>query len=271
MEHSRRWFWRLMMAVLLLGMIGSGAGLIREQFDASRQRRMERQMAQAVWENASEDRVQDVQEQRLPEQNSVVQEENMESLPYVSPIDFAALTAKNPDTVGWIRVPDTKIDYPIVQSTDNQYYLHKNFAGEDSVYGAIYLDADSQSDFSGWNNPIYGHHMKDGSMFQNIVKFKDPDFFQAHRYLEIYTPKRTIHLKTLACYYSDSDGIVRQTSFPSQEAFTAWVKERLAPCSFAEIPKQPITSMFVFVTCSYEQPDARTLLFAAEVDELEMD
>ena len=162
---------------------------------------------------------------------------------------------------------DTKIDYPIVQSPDNQYYLHKDFEGNDSVYGAIYLDADSKSDFSGWNNPIYGHHMKDGSMFKDVVKFKDQEFFENHRYFEIYTPERTIHLKTLGCYYSDSNGIVRKTSFKSQASFDKWVSERLAPCSFAEAPTQPFDSMFVLITCSYEKNDARTLLFAAEVDE----
>ena len=164
-------------------------------------------------------------------------------------------------------MPDTKIDYPIVQSPDNQYYLHKDFEGNDSVYGAIYLDADSKSDFSGWNNPIYGHHMKDGSMFKDVVKFKDQDFFENHRYFEIYTPERTIHLKTLGCYYSDSNGIVRKTSFKSQASFDKWVSERLAPCSFAEAPTQLFDSMFVLITCSYEKNDARTLLFAAEVDE----
>lgn len=104
-------------------------------------------------------------------------------------------------------------------------------------------------------------------MFKDVVRFKDQAFFESHRYFEIYTPERTIHLKTLGCYYSDSNGIVRKTSFKSQASFDKWVSERLAPCSFAEVPEQPFDSMFVLVTCSYEQNDARTLLFAAEVDE----
>ena len=104
-------------------------------------------------------------------------------------------------------------------------------------------------------------------MFKDVVKFKDQDFFQNHRYFEIYTPERTIHLKTLGCYYSDSNGIVRKTSFKSQASFDKWVSERLAPCSFAEALTQPFDSMFVLITCSYEKNDARTLLFAAEVDE----
>lgn len=104
-------------------------------------------------------------------------------------------------------------------------------------------------------------------MFKDVVRFKDQAFFESHRYFEIYTPERTIHLKTLGCYYSDSNGIVRKTTFKSQASFDKWVSERLAPCSFAEAPTQPFDSMFVLITCSYEKNDARTLLFAAEVDE----
>lgn len=247
---------RIIIAGLLIIMIGSAVSLVMEWMDAAAQRRLEESLAEAAKQTEAETK---------PPETEEAEEET--EAPYVSPIDFAPLLETNPDTIGWIRVPDTKIDYPIVQSPDNQYYLHKDFEGNDSVYGTIYLDADSKSDFSGWNNPIYGHHMKDGSMFKDVVKFKDRDFFENHRYFEIYTPERTIHLKTLGCYYSDSNGIVRKTSFKSQASFDKWVRERLAPCSFAEVPEQPFDSMFVLVTCSYEQKDARTLLFAAEVDE----
>ena len=248
---------RIIIAVLLVIIIASALSLVKEWMDAAAQRRLEESLAEAARQTETETEPPETEEETEAETEA----------PYVSPIDFAPLLATNPDTIGWIRVPDTKIDYPIVQSPDNQYYLHKDFEGKDSVYGTIYLDADSKPDFSGWNNPIYGHHMKDGSMFKDVVKFKDQDFFENHRYFEIYTPERTIHLKTLGCYYSDSNGIVRKTSFKSQASFDKWVSERLAPCSFAEVPEQPFDSMFVLVTCSYEKNDARTLLFAAEVDE----
>ena len=249
---------RLIFMVLLLIVIGSAVSVVKERMmDAAAQRRLEESLAEVSRQTEAETEPPETEEETEAETEA----------PYVSPIDFAPLLETNPDTIGWIRVPDTKIDYPIVQSPDNQYYLHKDFEGKDSVYGTIYLDADSKSDFSGWNNPIYGHHMKDGTMFKDVVKFKDQEFFENHRYFEIYTPERTIHLKTLGCYYSDSNGIVRKTSFKSQASFDKWVSERLAPCSFAEVPEQPFDSMFVLVTCSYEQNDARTLLFAAEVDE----
>lgn len=188
--------------------------------------------------------------------------------PYVSPIDFGSLLERNSDTVGWIRIPDTVIDYPIVYDPeDNEKYLHIDFDGNPSVYGAIYLDSGSEPDFSGWNNPLYGHHMKNGTMFKGIARFKEKDYFKDHQFFEIYTPERTIHLKAVSCYYSSADGIVRKNDFDSQQDFDQWVEDRLSPCAFAEMPEVPVDSLFVLVTCSYEMENARTLLFAVEVDE----
>ncbi len=202
-----------------------------------------------------------------PEEEAAATEAPETEAPYVSPIDFEALWAENPDTVGWIRIPDTVVDYPIVQDpNDNERYLHLDFHGNESVYGTIYLDCDSDPDFSGWNNPIYGHHMKDGSMFKALEYFKDEDYFKDHQYFDIYTPERAIHLKAVACYYGSADGIVRKTKFESREDFDGWLKDRLEPCRFAQVPEAPVDSVFVLVTCSYEMKNARTFLFAVEVD-----
>lgn len=244
----------VIMGILVLVMVVSGIGVIREQLEIRRQRKGQERLAQL----ASQEVVETTAEQS---------EEPETEAPYVSPIDFEALWAENPDVVGWITIPDTRIDYPILHTDNNETYLDTDFNGNKSVYGAIYLDCDSEPDFRGWNNPIYGHHMKDGSMFKDVVKYKDPEYFKEHRYFEIYTPDRTIHLKAIASYYTGSDGIVRKTRFQDQADFDAWVQERLAPCKFAEIPEESVPSMFVLVTCSYETSDARTLLYAVEVDE----
>lgn len=250
---------RLIIGILLLVMIVSGIGFVREQMASQRQRELEESLAQLASQMEIETTA---EESSVPETAEPETEAS-----YVSPIDFETLRKTNPDTVGWLRIPGTRIDYPIVQTADNDTYLHRDFDGNDSIYGAIYLDFESKQDFSGWNNPIYGHHMKDGSMFKDVVRFKEEDYFKEHQFFEIYTPERTIHLKAVSCYFSDSSGIVRKTRFNSQESFDQWTTERLSPCSFAQPLKESVDSMFVLVTCSYEQDDARTLLFAVEVDE----
>ncbi|MDO5408433.1 MAG: class B sortase [Eubacteriales bacterium] len=247
----------IIIGILLLVMVVSGIGVIREQIESRRQREEQERLAQLA-SQTTEEVVIETETEKEPETEP----------PYVSPIDFETLQAENPDVVGWIRIPDTRIDYPILYDAEsNEKYLHTDFDGNESVYGAIYLDCDSEPDFSGWNNPIYGHHMKDGSMFKDVVKFKDPEYFKAHQYFEVYTPERTIHLKAVSCYYTGSDGIVRKTKFKSQESYDAWLKERLEPCSYAEMPEVSVGSVFTLVTCSYEMKDARTLLYAVEVDE----
>lgn len=248
-------FRNLLILILLIVMAVSGVGVVQQQMKSRRQREEEERLASLAAQTTETDLEIEIESEPATE------------APYQSPIDFEALWEVNPDVVGWIRIPDTRIDYPILYSGDNETYLHTDMNGNESVYGAIYLDCDSETDFSGWNHPIYGHHMKDGSMFKDVVKFKDEKFFKEHQYFEIYTPERTIHLKAVSCYYTGADGIVRKTRFESQEEFDQWLKKRLEPCKYAEIPEEPVQSVFTLVTCSYEMTNARTLLFAVEVPE----
>lgn len=186
--------------------------------------------------------------------------------PYVSPIDFEALQKENPDIAGWIRIEGTQINYPIVQGTDNDFYLNHDFNGGKNVSGAIYLDFESRKDFEGRNNIIYGHNMKNGTMFKDVVKYKDEAFFKEHQYFTIYTPKREIRLKAVAAYYGEARPIVRKTRFVSQESFDAFVQAMISPCKYAENVRYPARTLYTLVTCSYEINDARTFLFAVEVD-----
>lgn len=253
----------IILLLLILCVVISGILVVREQMEKRRQREEEEHLRQlaAQTTEAVQTTEAETEEETEPEETEP---------PYVSPIDFESLWAENPDTVGWITIPDTQIDYPIVYyADDNEKYLHEDFYGNESVYGAIYLDSDSEPDFSGWNNPIYGHHMRDGSMFKDVTKFKDEQYFKDHQYFTIYTPEREIRLKAISCYYSKPDGIVRKTRFTTQEKFDEWARERLEPCPYAEIPEFSLDNMYVLVTCSYEinNGNARTLLYAVEVDE----
>lgn len=212
---------------------------------------------------------QEVTETTEPATEPETSEEETEPVeePYVSPIDFDKLLEENPDTIGWIRIPDTNIDYPIVQGTDNEFYLNHDFNGNESVAGSIYLDFESQGDFVGRNNVLYGHNMKNGSMFKDVVRYKDEAYFKDHQYFSIYTPDREIKLKAVSCYYGPAEPILRKTRFKSQESFDAFVQEMIKPCSYAEPVQVPGRTLYTLITCSYEINDARTFLFAVEVDD----
>lgn len=95
-------------------------------------------------------------------------------------IDFAALWAVNPDVVGWISIPETAVDYPIVQGADNERYLNHTLSGQRNASGAIFMDYRDDSDFGG-HVRIYGHNMRDGSMLASLHGFTGDTIF-------IYTP-----------------------------------------------------------------------------------
>ena len=87
----------------------------------------------------------------------------------------------NKDVVGWIKIFDTHISYPVVQGKDNQEYLNKDVFGEFSFSGSIFLDYRNACDFTDSYSIIYGHHMEYGAMFGDVVEFKNDDYFQEHK------------------------------------------------------------------------------------------
>ena len=247
---------RVLMFILLAVFLISGALTVHQYLEDKR--------IQEEYERLAEEAARQTTE--APTEPETEETEPLEEA-YVSPIDFEALTAENPDTIGWIRIPDTNVDYPIVQGTDNDFYLDHDFYGKESAAGSIYLDFESEADLQGRNQILYGHNMKNGSMFKDINRYKDPEYFKEHQYFSIYTPDREIKLKAVACYYGEAEPIVRKTRFKSQESFDAFVHEMVKPCSYGGEITYPAKTLYTLVTCSYEINDARTFLFAVEVDE----
>src|SRR5699024_9321455 len=90
---------------------------------------------------------------------------------------FEELLKQNEDVVGWITIDDTQVDYPILHSSDNIEYLTENYYGNQSRAGSIFMDFRNDITSSNLNTVIYGHRMKDGSMFQQLTKFLDQEFF----------------------------------------------------------------------------------------------
>ena len=205
------------------------------------------------------------EESTAAESDAVTEKGKEKEEPYVSPISFDELRKINPDIVGWIRIADTSIDYPIVRTDNNDTYLDTDFEGKKNPSGAIFLDCDSEPDFSGRHNIIYGHHMKNGSMFKDIIKYKEESFYRAHQNIVIYTPQQEFHLRPVTVLYTDASGIRRKTKFNSDESFRSYVDEMTKNGLFYQEPQEPVETLWSFVTCSYEFDDARTILYAALV------
>lgn len=101
--------------------------------------------------------------------------------------DLSALQEVNGEVVGWIAIPDTQVFYPIMQAADNSYYLNHTWNRERSSVGAIFLDCENNSDFSGFHTLIYGHQMRNGSMFGELHQYREEEYLQAHPIIYLVT------------------------------------------------------------------------------------
>lgn len=101
-------------------------------------------------------------------------------------VDLTALKAVNPEVVGWLLVDNTDISYPVVQGTDNDKYLKTAYDGTKSNAGSIFMNANNALDLSDTHTLIYGHNMRDDSMFGKLLDFEDPAYLNEHRYFTLY-------------------------------------------------------------------------------------
>lgn len=125
-------------------------------------------------------------------------------VPYDCPIDFETLWETNSDVYAWINIPGTVIDYPILQhTTDDSYYLNYTIDGMEGYPGCIYTKRVNSKDFTDNNTVIYGHNMRNGTMFTDLHKFREADFFVDHDTVYIYTPSKQLTYKIFVAYLYD--------------------------------------------------------------------
>ena len=131
--------------------------------------------------------------------------------------DRAALREVNPDVVGWIRVPDTKIDYPVVQGEDNNFYLKHTWQGHENTVGTIFMDYGSSPDLTDFNTLIYGHNMRTGSMFASLRNYSQQDYFNAHPYVYLLVDNGAFRFEVFSAYQAELDASAYGQSFRQRE------------------------------------------------------
>ena len=188
-------------------------------------------------------------------------------------VDWDALRAINPDIVAWVYIPNSSINYPVVQGNNNEEYLHKAFDGSEgwlASAGTIFLDSSNASDFSDRNSAIYGHHMNDGSMFAALSDWQNSDEFNAHRDIYVLTPQGNYRLKSFALVKTTGTDALVQTAFSSDENYQSYIQDKLDRSVVTQtgdvLSAQDIHQSMMFATCEYSQADGRAVLFAAVVE-----
>ncbi len=119
-------------------------------------------------------------------------------------VDFSVLSVKYPDVVGWIYCPGTVINYPVLQTDNNDYYLHHNYLGDYTAAGSIFVECANDLDFVDSNTIIYGHHMKDGSMFASLSKWTNQEYFDEHPKMYLFTKDVTYEVELFSAYATEA-------------------------------------------------------------------
>lgn len=190
-----------------------------------------------------------------------------------SAIDFSSLRAVNKDIVGWIQVPGTVIDYPVLQSsTENpQHYLYRDYKGNDTKYGSIFVDAEAAIGKSRCMT-LYGHHMNDGRMFADILKYGDLAFYQSSPTFTFDTYKSAGTWKVISVFKANVNpdqgepfAYVR-TDFGSDEDFLTFVHQVMIRSLIdTGVTVNEKDKLLVLSTCSYEYDNFRTVVVARKV------
>lgn len=176
-------------------------------------------------------------------------------------VDFEALREINPDLVGWLYIEGTEINYPVVQGADNQYYLKHLFTGEWNSSGCIFLDARNSTDLLDRNSILYGHHMKDGSMFHGLMEYKSQEYYDEHPTVLFLTPDANYEVKIFAGYVASVDADAWTVGFSSDLEFKEWLRRaRERSCFTSEITPAVTDRILTLSTCSYEFNNARFVL-----------
>lgn len=193
-----------------------------------------------------------------------------------------ALMRKNPDFMGWITIPNTQVDNPIYQTDNNDYYLNHNQERKNSAYGALYFDYRNEitKEKTDKHLVIYGHEMKNGSMFGELKKLRSLDFYKANPTFEFATiygrgTYKIYSIFVLNSSKADDGGYIYNLlgqDFVTEDGFNTWVneaKERSLINTNVDVKLGDET--LALVTCCNDFPDARLVVMARKTRDGESD
>ena len=217
-KNGKKTVWTVLAVVSVLILIVCGVSIARQVIQIQQQRQLDGEMSQIA--RPSQDPSATPAPTATPDP-SAAQDPSASptTAPVAQEIDFDALHEQNDEIVAWITLDGTVIDYPILcRPGDDAYYHTHNVKGQEAVAGAIYIQGSYNStDFSDFHTVIYGHNMRDGSMFAALHKFEDEDFFNEHDTVVIYTPTQRLTYTIFAAYPRDDAHLMRKFDYSSAE------------------------------------------------------
>ena len=190
-------------------------------------------------------------------------------------LQLEELKKQNNDIVAWLEIPNTKINYPVLQTSDNEYYMKHNYKKEKSGDGSIFLDKDYNWDIPSSNLLIYGHNNKNGNMFQDLLKYEDENYYKEHPTIQFTTVNDDCTYEIIAVfksrvYYKSEQNVFRYYYFinaENEEEYNNYVEESKKASLYdtgktAEYGDQLLT----LSTCEYSQEDGRFVVVARKIE-----
>lgn len=181
-------------------------------------------------------------------------------------VDWAGLKAINPEIVGWVYIPDTSINYPVYQASDNQKYLRHNAEGQYAIGGQVFMDYQNTAPgMVDQQTVVYGHHLRNGAMFKHIADMDNQSTFDATPTVWYLTEQHSYELEPLFLYYTTGDDAeVRELQFDSNDSFRSYLLDRLGGAATRRSDAEQIVGttshVLSLVTCNYYQDNGRTVL-----------
>lgn len=178
-------------------------------------------------------------------------EETDPNLEQLQQIDLDALREVNPDVLGWILIPDSKINYPLLQGEDNDYYLNHTWQHESNYMGSIFLECQNQPDFSDYNTIVYGHNLKNGTMFTSVRNYRNQAYYEDHPNVYLVTGQGIFLYEIFSAHLAPVDSLTYGMDMQQEKTrqdFLDYVMQE----SVIETPVVPSTTdqILTLSTCS---------------------
>lgn len=188
--------------------------------------------------------------------NSILNEENESTDIMPISVDFTVLKQECKDIVGWIYSEGTPINYPVVQSYDNQYYLRRLLDGSYNTAGTIFMDFRNNSELTDNNTIIYGHNMKNDKMFGTFQEYKNQEYYNNHKLMYYLTPEKNYKIELVAgCSVSVNSDIYNLSEEQNKD------QELMQKSDFkSDVIVTDEDKIIILSTCSYEYDGARYIL-----------
>lgn len=217
----------------------------------------------------------DISEIGFPETEADHEEENDQQDVKQSEDDFdyQSLIAMNSDCVGWIQIPGTDINYPVVQAADNEFYLTHNFNRETAACGAIFMDYRNDVDAKVEHLILYGHQMKDNSMFKQLNGYKEEIFYKEHPNIKLYLHEQKYEYEITAVYVTDvanGGGYYNYLHWNTRKEQLNYLQQKMAGYQIYDTGKKVMETdeLLSLSTCEYSSDNGRLIVQARRKGEM---